>query len=221
MSSDMTPRLQEAVDTVFSLTEVLNAIDTSRQPLRAFSCTSHLQRTFYSLPEKSSKAANSKAFQKISSSRCRTWPEWSQSSSLSRKWEKQNKHHRRPRCTICHAENPKDCARCGSASYCGKKCQEDWPTHKFLCKSYKPFLATKPTKPTKPTPHHHLAFLFPVDQDQMKLVWVQTEPSVSTRQSAEGQVVQMRMISMSRYAGLLGSDDPETETLDVYKGLRN
>ena len=31
----------------------------------------------------------------------------------------------------------------------------------------------------------------------------------------------MRMISTPWYAGGLRSDDPETETLDVYKGLRN
>jgi hypothetical protein len=29
------------------------------------------------------------------------------------------------------------------------------------------------------------------------------------------------MISTPQYAGLLDSDDSETETLDVYKGLRN
>lgn len=75
-------------------------------------------------------------------------------------------------CTICNASDAKLCSSCHSISYCSKECQKaDWPLHKTICKGLTTLLP-------RPSPSHKLAFLFPVDSKEPKLIWINCEHQI-------------------------------------------
>ena len=78
---------------------------------------------------------------------------------------------------MCNATASKACVQCGSATYCGKRCQRaDWKTHKILCKSLS-------TCSPRPSEAHKLVILFPEDEDDPKLEWMPLDDKVLTQSS--------------------------------------
>ncbi|TGJ83248.1 hypothetical protein E0Z10_g5521 [Xylaria hypoxylon] len=72
-------------------------------------------------------------------------------------------------CIICNKPDALRCSRCQGASYCSVSCQRaDYPIHKLLCATFSGFDIT-----ARPTKEHVRAILFPADQKNPKLVWLQ------------------------------------------------
>lgn len=75
----------------------------------------------------------------------------------------------RERCNYCEATASSFCASCKCTRYCSVKCQKkDHPMHKVLCRVYTNYASEK-----RPSPHHVRAIIFPADQNQPLLVWVE------------------------------------------------
>lgn len=75
-------------------------------------------------------------------------------------------------CTVCQKPASQNCAKCQSACYCSRVCQEkDFPLHKLLCSKLKDFIAATP----RPSDMHFLALLLPLSSSTPKLFWVEVE----------------------------------------------
>jgi len=122
-----------------------------------------------------------------------------------RQWKAEFDHARRPKCTVCNAENPNHCARCQSASYFSPECQKkDWPVHKTLCKGYKPFLTTKPND------HHSIGIMLPADSSKPRLIWFEHEVKVSHNEIAGDDIIMtFSMIPKLRPLLNVTEKDPE------------
>jgi hypothetical protein len=71
-------------------------------------------------------------------------------------------------CIVCNKGDATFCARCKSASYCSKACQQsDWSTHKLLCASFSTFAPSK-----RPTADHYRAVLFDPNKTKPEFIWL-------------------------------------------------
>jgi hypothetical protein len=122
-----------------------------------------------------------------------------------RKWNAEFDHARRPKCTVCNAENPNHCARCQSASYCSPECQKkDWPIHKTLCKGWKPFLTTKPND------HYSIGIMLPVDSSKPRRIWFEREVKATHNEIAGDDII-MTFSMIPKLRTLLNLTDQATE----------
>ena len=103
-------------------------------------------------------------------------------------------------CIICDAPDARVCARCRSAAYCSKECQDcDFSTHKFLCSAYA-------NLPASPGGDHSLGILFPQDERHPKFVWVKIQyPSLEPPM----------FLADYNEKGLLGADNPRSRSWPV------
>ncbi|KAL5333609.1 hypothetical protein BJX70DRAFT_403377 [Aspergillus crustosus] len=67
---------------------------------------------------------------------------------------------------MCNDTPAQRCTRCLRCYYCSQECQkQDFPTHKLLCKAFRPQSA-------RPSPKHKRVILFPADKAKPEVLWV-------------------------------------------------
>ncbi|KAJ3453420.1 hypothetical protein MRS44_017667 [Fusarium solani] len=77
-------------------------------------------------------------------------------------------------CTICGSSDARRCARCHSAAYCSRECQQtDWRTHRLLCRNFSE--QAQDHFANRPSPKHHLVVFFPMNKTRPSLMWVDSK----------------------------------------------
>ncbi|EHA58305.1 hypothetical protein MGG_04563 [Pyricularia oryzae 70-15] len=89
-------------------------------------------------------------------------------------------------CTKMHTA-PLRCTGCGAATYCSKRCQRaDWPLHKKLCASYRPFLTTASADQRK---EFKAGIMFPAHKHtKPHLVWIKFRPRLGREEECASLV---------------------------------
>ena len=113
-------------------------------------------------------------------------------------------------CTICDSPNAKNCARCRSTKYCSPECQQsDWPSHSLLCSQYS-------THAHRPDPSYKRAILFPPNEANPKLIWVECK----TEQDEDFPGLKWESSQVQEHlGGKLGKYDALPEFMPIKRNL--